>query len=140
MEADFELCKKVMSQFFETDSFSKYLGIKIVSFEKDRLKVEVPVKEELFNPYRTLHGGSLYAVCDIVAGTLACSGGYFCTTVDGSLNYLKPAGRGEKYYCEATLERRGAHLVVATVRITDENDDVTNIGTFTFFKTDKQLV
>ncbi len=92
------------------------------------------------NPYGTLHGGSLYSLADIVAGTVACMNGYFVTTVSGNMNFLLPADRTEYVYCEVLKLRQGKHLGVFEVKIKNDKQQILDSGEFTFFVTEQEII
>lgn len=129
-----------MIQQMGEDSFCRFLGLEFVEFEEDRIKGRIPFKPELKNPYGTTHGGVLYAFADIVAGVLACSLGKACTTANGSLNYLAPAGNTEYLYCEAKILKAGLNLVVLRVEITTDSGMLVDEGSFTLFKSRYDIV
>lgn len=139
-----------MSQFSENglkiidvlkkDKFAEYIGIEFLELDDIHAKARFLLKDGFKNPYGTAHGGVLYSAADIVSGASACCSGYFQTTVSGNFNYMRPGSTEDYIYIAANLVRRGSHLTVMDVRITDDKETLINSGTFTFFKTDAQLV
>ena len=115
-------------------------GIEPVVVEPRFLKARFKVNDSLLNPYKTVHGGCLYSVADIVAGTLADFSGRYCTTVEGNMNYLERADRTEYIYCEAKMVRSGSHLIVVKVKIRNDKERIIDDGSFTFYKTDVEVL
>lgn len=135
LEKKLEMAQKSLDE----DAYSRFLGIEILSLSEEKIVARIPFKKELLNPYRTLHGGVIYSVADIVCGTFACSCGYFCTTVTGNMNYLEPGICDEYLYCEGTLVRRGAHLIVIDAVMKSDRGRIVDTGTFTFFKSSTSM-
>lgn len=138
--ATFEQLKDAMTKVLLEDDFSRYLGIEIIEFEEKYIKARIPFKTVLRNNYGSLHGGVLYSFADILGGTVACMTGKFCTTVEGNMNYLEPAVSKEYVYCEAKRVRAGNHLIVVKVKIKNDSGKLLDDGSFTFFKSDTEVV
>ena len=139
MAATFEDNKKVMTEVLLNDDFSRHLGIEILEFEEKYIRARIPFKKPLLNNYGSVHGGVLYSFADILAGTVACMSGKFCTTVEGSMNYLEPARSREYIYCEAKRVRGGNHLVVVKVKIKNDDGTLVDDGSFTFYRSDNDV-
>lgn len=133
-----EACKKIVD-LLKQNEYVKILGIEIVELSAGHCKGMMKVSESIKNPYGALHGGSLYSLADIVAGTAACSYGNYVVTVSGNMNFLMPAAGVEQVYCTADVVRQGGHLAVYDVRITDESDKVLENASFTFFVTPNKI-
>ncbi|MBR6308744.1 MAG: PaaI family thioesterase [Lachnospiraceae bacterium] len=139
MAATFEENKKVMTELLLNDEFSRHLGIEILEFEEKYIRARIPFKKPLLNNYGSVHGGALYSFADILAGTVACMSGKFCTTVEGSMNYLEPAVSREYIYCEAKRVRGGNHLIVVKVKIKNDDGTLVDDGSFTFYRSPKDV-
>ena len=139
MAAIFEENKKIMTEVLLNDEFSRHLGIEVLEFEEKYIRARIPFKKNVLNNYGSVHGGVLYSFADIIAGALACSGGKFCTTVEGSMNYLEPAKSREYIYCEAKRVRGGNHLVVVKVKIKNDDGTLVDDGSFTFYRSQNDV-
>ena len=139
MAATFEENKKIMTELLLNDEFSRHLGIEILEFEEKYIRARIPFKKPLLNNYGSVHGGALYSFADILAGTVACMSGKFCTTVEGSMNYLEPAVSREYIYCEAKRVRGGNHLIVVKVKIKNDDGTLVDDGSFTFYRSPKDV-
>lgn len=131
--------EQTMRKIVKENAYMQFLGIEILELKEGYALGRMKYKKELANPYDMLHGGSLYSMADIIAGTAACMGGHFVTTVSGTLNFLLPATQTEYVYCETTALRQGSHLAVYDVRIRDDNQKVLDSGEFTFFITEHEV-
>ena len=140
MAMDFNEKKEIMTDVLLNDEFSRHLGIEILNFEENFIKARIPFDKKLINNYGSLHGGALYSFADILGGTVACVvSGHFCTTVEGSMNYLEPAVSKEYIYCEAKKVRAGSHLIVVKVKIKNDDGKLLDDGSFTFYSSNYEL-
>lgn len=119
----------------KNDDFTKHLGLEFTELTKEKAVAKIPFSKELCNPYGSLHGGVLYSVADIVCGTLACTCGKYCTTVEGNMQYLNPAINTNYIICEAKITKTGAHKVFVTCEVKTDDGTLTDTANFTFYKT-----
>jgi uncharacterized protein (TIGR00369 family) len=99
-----------------------YLGVRVVDVGPGTLVAEIPVRDELLNPFGNLHGGVLAALCDHVLGTVCypvIERGSWAATTEFKLNYLAPVTGGMlRAFAEiVSLTKR-----TAVVRIAGDND------------------
>ena len=115
--------------------FINSLGLEVLEASVEYSKGRIPFKEELLNPFGSMHGGVLYSLADIVSGIAAQMSGSICVTLSGNLSFLRPAINTEFIYCEAKALRTGEHTLVYSVEISDDKGTLLDSGSFTFFKT-----
>lgn len=125
--------RKQLLKVIDENEFTRILGIEFLELNVNYAKGRIKNKDDLMNPYGMFHGGCLYSLADIVAGTAACMSGYFVTTVNGSMNFLQAAKDTEYVYCEALKLKTGRHISVYDIRITDDNGNLLDAGEFSFF-------
>lgn len=136
----FNRAKENVLAIYKKDQYMQWLGLEFLDFSQDFLAVKMPVRDELLNSFGAIHGGVLYSLADITAGSLSCAQGKISPTVDGHLNYLEPAVVKEYVVCEAKLQRCGSHLVSLNVEIKNEEGKLLDTGCFTFYRTNSSLV
>ena len=74
-----------------------YLGIRLTETWPGGMRAEIPVRDELLNPFGNLHGGVLASLCDHVLGTVCypvIPPGAWAATTEFKLNYLAPVTAG----------------------------------------------
>lgn len=121
------------------NAYMQFLGIEFLVLKQGYAFAKMKFKKELANPYGTLHGGGLFSLADIVAGTAACMDGHYVTTVNGSLNFMLPAKGTEYVYCEAVQLRKGKHLTVFEVKLKNDESRLLDSGEFTFYVTEYEI-
>ena len=100
-----------------------YLQIKTTSVEPGRLTCELPVTEELLNPFGAAHGGVVSALIDHALGAVCypvVPRGSWPATQEFKLNFLAPARPG--------LMSAVAYIVSMSKRTVIVRIDVTNNG------------
>ena len=97
--------------------------------------MELDVTQAIKNPRGGVQGGLVATLADIVAGRSLLDGlpaGHLLTTADLSINYLASNDVGP-VRAEATVVRRGRHLCIVRVDVTDTGTGkLTAISTLSF--------
>lgn len=129
---------KEYEQVVEKNPFAAQIGIELLEIREGYVRTRVKKKKELENIYGDIHGGCLYTIADNMAGVAASTYGYYVTTVNGSIQYLK-AGRNTEYiFCEAKVIKPGRTITVVHVDITDDKENLLNTAEFTYFNLRKK--
>ena len=113
--------------------FAIPLGMEILDIRKGYVRVKVKKKRELENIYGDMHGGCLYTIADNMAGLAAGTYGYYVTTINGSMQYLKAARDTEYVICEADVIKPGKRISVVRAEIRDAEGLLLNTGEFAFY-------
>ncbi|MHB1911244.1 MAG: PaaI family thioesterase [Acidimicrobiales bacterium] len=100
-----------------------YLDIRTVEVGPGRMTCVMPVRDELLNPFGSLHGGVISALTDHVLGAVlygVIERGAWAATTEFKLNLIAPVRSGE-----VTAE---AEIVSMTKRTAVVRVDITNLG------------
>ena len=118
----------------ENNNFGKYLGFTCIKNTKEETIYEAVVNENMLNPFKALHGGFLFALCDE-----AC--GYHCgliykmpVTLNANFNYLKPALNTKKIRAVVHSIKVGKTIAVLNVDVYDDNNICLCNGTFNYME------
>lgn len=100
-----------------------YLGLRVTDVGPGRLTCQLEVRDDLLNPFGSLHGGVIAALVDHVLGAVlypVIERGAWAATTEFKLNLLAPVHRG--------TVRADATIVSKTKRTAVVRIDVTNDG------------
>ncbi len=122
------------------NKYNQYLGLEIIELNQNYMKSRIKFREDVLNPYGSIHGGALLSLADASAGTIASMCGYFVTTVSSNLNFLLPAKDTEYIYCECLKLKTGRHISVFDIRITDDKGNLLDSGEFSFFASKNPVI
>ncbi len=129
-----EECQELLKQ----NPFANLLDMELLEVSEGFVKARIPFQDKIQNIYGDFHGGALYSAADTLCGIAASSYGYYVTTINGSIQYLK-AGRNTEYViCEAKVIKPGRNISVVEFHIMDERDMLLNTGTFHFYNLKKK--
>ncbi|MBI3637001.1 MAG: PaaI family thioesterase [Candidatus Rokubacteria bacterium] len=122
----------------QANAFWRHLGIEVVDAGEGRVRLRVPIRDELRNgPGAPLHGGVLSALVDMaVGGALStlhdnAAGGVGQATLDMNVSFLAAATEGD-VIAEGRILRRGKSVAFGEARITDGGDRLLAVGRATY--------
>jgi uncharacterized protein (TIGR00369 family) len=103
--------------------FFEYLGLRWNTVDRDRVTVELDIRDDLRGPKGDLQGGITATLVDVAAAsTAALSGTGLVTTTEMTVHYLAP-GRVGPVRAVGELLRSGGRVVSVEVRVFDAGVD-----------------
>lgn len=129
-----EECQELLKQ----NPFANLLDMELLEVSEGFVKAKIPFQDKIQNVYGDFHGGALYSAADTLCGIAASSYGYYVTTINGSIQYLKVGRHTEYVICEAKVIKPGRNISVVEFQIMDERDMLLNTGTFHFYNLKKK--
>ena len=103
-----------------------------ISYPDEKCIIRFPIRDFLFNPQGSLHGGVIAIVLDISMGHLLHrSFGVGGATLEMKLQYLRPL-KGDMAWCQAQFLRRGRNIAFLESRLYDAQDQLVAAATSTW--------
>ncbi|MDH3417685.1 MAG: hydroxyphenylacetyl-CoA thioesterase PaaI [Gammaproteobacteria bacterium] len=117
------MAKRCAEKMWASDSASKALGMEIDIPAAGSATARMRVREDMVNGFDVCHGGLLFALAD-TAFAFACNA-YDRVTVAGSasIEFLRPAMRGDALIANATEDYRGRRSGYYTVRVDNQDGE-----------------
>lgn len=97
-----------------------YLGVRFLALTPGLLVAEMPVRDELLTPFKTLHGGVMAGLVDHVLGCVLyplMAPGQWAATTEFKLNYLAAVKAGETLTAESEVVALGRRTAVVRVAV-----------------------
>lgn len=117
---------------FEDSPFFNHMGIEILHFEENAVKIKLTIKEYVLNANGTLYGGVHATMLDYAQGMLLRSiTKTKCMTVNLSTQYLAGISEGD-IFAEAKVLQLGYKLAFLEGEIKDSTGRLLAKGTGTF--------
>ena len=127
----FETAMETHAPGFGTFFLARLLDLDI-SYPDEGCIVRFPVRDFLFNPIGTLHGGVIATVMDVSMGHLLRHAyGAGGATLEMKVQYLRPLKQGMAR-CEARFLQRGNSLAFLEARLHDDADNLSAVATSTW--------
>lgn len=122
-----------MKEAAARNPFAVYIGMELLDGTEGYARARIRLKPQLENVYGGMHGGCVFSLADTVAGIAAASYGDWVTTLDASVNYMRPVINTEYLYCEAKVQRSGAKISVVRTQLLDDGGRLLADGSFTYY-------
>ena len=106
---------------------------KIITNVEGNFVMEIKVTENALNPYGTAHGGFLYTLCDTAAGATAATLGDYTVSLQGNINYIKPARKDDILTVNGKCIHNGNKTKVINVEVTNQKNQLICSSSFTMF-------
>ncbi len=103
------------------DHFIKEIGIEIDSIREGFAQTRLIHTDRHRNANGVVNGGALYTLADFTGVCAASSYGYRITTLNGTVNYLKPVRMNDKVIAVGRTTKYGNRIINITVDLF--NDD-----------------
>jgi len=113
-----------MKQYFiKNDKFAEYVGIELVEVAKGKAKAKMEIKNHHLNAVKTVHGGAVFALADLVFAVASNSHGTIAMGINVSISYLKAVKEGV-IFAEAKEVSINSKLATYNVNVTDGSGDL----------------
>ena len=122
----------------EHGKYHQLHGLQILSLSDGYAKVFMPPSPNILNPLGNVHGGAIYTLCDVAAGTAAASRGRVGVTLSSSMSYLRPGHREEGLLAKTQELKNGRTTAVYSVDVYQGSRLIAN-GQFTMYFTGETL-
>jgi uncharacterized protein (TIGR00369 family) len=116
--------------------FAQFLGIELVAASVGSATLTLEVRDELKQNYGVLHGGAMASLIDTATAFAIVSqltSPEKFTTVDLSINYLRPLTQGSAT-CKARVVRAGRRLLTISAEVHDDAGNLTAIALSTYIR------
>ncbi|MGM9612484.1 MAG: PaaI family thioesterase [Butyricicoccus sp.] len=122
----------------EGSRYHQFHGLKILSLADGYAEVFMPASPDILNPLGNVHGGAIYTLCDVAAGTAAASRGRAGVTLSSSMSYLRPGHAGEGLLAKTRELKHGRTTAVYLVDVYQGDRLIAN-GQFTMYYTGETI-
>lgn len=121
---DLERARACADKMYTGDKASQALGIEIEIAEPATAIATMRVRDDMVNGFDICHGGLVFALAD-TAFAFACNA-YDDLTVaaSGSIDFLRPAKRGDDLRALAREDRRGSRVSYYTSEVLNQDGEL----------------
>lgn len=138
---DGELAKAVGERLLAADAkVNALLGLTLVSIEPGRAQCRLTVRDDLVNSRSICHGGIVFALADTALAYASCATNRAGVTQAASIVYTRPALLGDVLSASAVVETDGRRATAASVRVTNQNDQLVALVQAASLRMDEPVV
>ena len=115
--------EKIIKFLNDNDKFSLNNNIKITKISEGKSEAAVKINDNNRNFMGYPHGGILYSMLDVLAGTSVLSFGYVCVTVNINANFINKT-KDKILYGYGEVVKKGHNIFVCRCSIEDGNKNI----------------
>ncbi len=129
---------KVVSKMMETDAFSKWLGIEILSSKQGSCRLKMIVREEMCNGFGIIHGGITFSLADSALAFAANAHGRLSVALECSISYPNAVRVGDVLIAEATEISLTNKIGIYNIPVTNQKGDLVGAFKGSVYRTSKE--
>ncbi len=122
------------------DYFSQWMGIKLVEVREHYCLIEMPIKQEMINGLKTVHGGVTFSLADSALAFSSNNSGDAAVALNCMINFTKAVRLGDTLVAESILMADTRKTAVYDITITNQRKIVVASFRGTVYKIDKKIV
>ena len=129
----YELAQYMLNQ----DEFSKWMGIKLIEVREKYCLIEMPIKEEMINGLKTVHGGITFAFADSALAFSSNNTNDASVALNCMISFTKAVRMGDTLIAESVLMADTKKTAVYDITITNQHKVMVATFRGTVYKIDK---
>ena len=131
-----ELAQYMLNQ----DFFSQWMGVKLIEVREKYCLIEMPVKQEMINGLKTVHGGITFAFADSALAFSSNNTNEASVALNCTINFTKAVKLGDTLFAESILISDTRKTGIYDISIT--NQDKVLVASFrgTVYKIERKVM
>ena len=139
MNTNDALAKKVVDRMMETDLFSQWMGVELITVKEGYSKIKMRVRKEMMNGFGVAHGGVTFALADSAFAFACNSDGKVTLALDVSISFPKAVKVNEELIAEAKQVNKTKRTGLYLVEVKNQAEELVALFKGTCYKTEKPL-
>lgn len=131
--------KQVAEYMLGQDHFSQWMNIKLIEVRENYCLIEMPVKKEMINGLKTVHGGVTFAFADSALAFSSNNSGDAAVALNCIINFTKAGKEGDVFRAESILANETRKTAVYDIKITNQNNELVAKFVGTVYKIGKKV-
>ena len=121
------------------DEFSKWMGIKLIVIREKYCLIEMPVKEEMINGLKTVHGGITFSLADSALAFSSNNTNDASVALNCMISFTKAVRLGDTLTAESILIADTRKTAVYDITVTNQHKVMVATFRGTVYKIDKKV-
>lgn len=126
-----------LASMLETDAFSRWLGIRMVSVTPGECVLTMRVRPDMVNGFGVSHGGIVFAFADSAMAFACNSGEYVTVAIDNQIAYPAAIHVDDALTATAEQDATSGRLGFYRVTVRNQHDTVVALFRGTVYRTRK---
>ncbi len=130
-----ELAQYMLNQ----DEFSKWMNIQLIEVREKYCLIEMPIKKEMINGLKTVHGGVTFSLADSALAFSSNNTNDASVALHCIINFTKAVKLGDTLTAESKLIADTRKTSIYDITITNQNKDLVATFRGTVYKIDRKV-
>ena len=131
----FQLAQYMLDQ----DEFSKWMGIQLIEIKEKYCLIEMPIRKEMINGLKTLHGGVTFAFADSALAFSSNNTNDASVALNCVINFTKAVKEGDVLRAESQMISDTRKTGIYDISITNQNSELVASFRGTVYKIDRKV-
>lgn len=132
--------RQVAEYMFDQDYFSQWMNIKMIEVKENYCLIEMPIKKEMINGLKTVHGGVTFAFADSALAFSSNNSGDAAVALNCAINFTKAGKEGDIFRAESILVNNTRKTAIYDIKITNQNEELVAKFVGTVYKIGKKVI
>jgi acyl-CoA thioesterase len=125
---------------YKQDAFSQWLGIEILEIKEKYCHLKMPIKAEMINGLKTVHGGITFAFADSALAFSSNNSGEAAVALNCVINFTSPVRLGDTLFAESILLNETRKTGIYDITIKNQKGELVASFRGTVYKINKKVV
>lgn len=131
----FQLAQYMLDQ----DYFSQWMGIKLIDVREKYCKIEMPIKQEMINGLKTVHGGITFSLADSALAFSSNNTNEASVALNCLINFSKAVKLGDTLIAESILVTETRKTGVYDISVKNQESILVASFRGTVYKIDRKV-
>lgn len=131
--------QQVAEYMLGQDQFSQWMNIRLIEVKDNYCLIEMPVKKEMINGLKTVHGGVTFAFADSALAFSSNNSGDAAVALNCVINFTKAGKESDIFRAESVLANETRKTAVYDIKITNQNNELVAKFVGTVYKIGKKV-
>lgn len=132
--------KQVAEYMLNQDEFSKWMDIQLMEVKENYCLIEMPIKKEMINGLKTVHGGITFSFADSALAFSSNNSGDAAVALNCIINFTKAGKEGDIFRAESVLVNSTRKTAIYDIKITNQNEELVAKFVGTVYKIGKKVI
>lgn len=131
--------RQVADYMFDQDYFSQWMNIKMIEVQENYCLLEMPIRQEMLNGLKTVHGGVTFAFADSALAFSSNNSGDAAVALNCIISFTKAGKEGDLFRAESKLVNNTRKTAVYDIHITNQHEELIAKFVGTVYKIGKKV-
>ena len=131
---------KTVNYMLNQDAFSQWMGIEIMEIKEKYCLLKMPIKAEMINGLKTVHGGITFSFADSALAFSSNNSGEAAVALNCVINFTTAVRLGDTLFAESKLLTETRKTGIYDILITNQNKELVASFRGTVYKINKKVV